>query len=173
MLGGVVILQLSLIASALVSTGLRFSEDPAFAVFKGWKARTTGNLTFHFKTESENGFLVYQDDHGQCQYIYLSLADGRLRLRLKMGECDQTQTLHVGHKLNDAKWHKVTVQRDFEVTRLTVDNLTNSTIYNGRRKQILVIKSDLLVGGIPWSTPLNDLSFPPIFYESNHYGYVQ
>ncbi|PFX20378.1 neurexin-3b-like [Stylophora pistillata] len=172
MLGGVVIFQLSFIASALASTGLRFTEEPAYAIFKRWNARRTGNLTFHFKTESKNGFLIYQDDKGQCQYIYLSMADGQLRLRLKMGNCELTQTLHVGHKLYDGRWHKVTVQRDSAVTRLTVDNLSNSTIYNGRVKN-LIVKSDLIVGGIPWSTQLklNDLSFPPIFYEGNHYGF--
>ena len=165
------IFQLSFIASALASTGLRFTEEPAYAIFKRWNARRTGNLTFHFKTESKNGFLIYQDDKGQCQYIYLSMADGQLRLRLKMGNCEVTQTLHVGHKLYDGRWHKVTVQRDSAVTRLTVDNLSNSTIYNGRVKN-LIVKSDLIVGGIPWSTQLklNDLSFPPIFYEGNHYG---
>lgn len=164
------IFQLSFIASALASIGLRFSEEPAYAIFKRWNARRTGNLTFHFKTESKNGFLIYQDDKGQCQYIYLSMADGQLRLRLKMGNCEETQTLHIGNKLNDGRWHKVTVQRDSAMTSLTVDNLSNNTIYNGEVKN-LIVKSDLIVGGIPWSTPLNDLSFPPIFYESNHYGF--
>lgn len=172
MLGVVVIFQLSLIAGSLAArTGLRFSKDPtAFAVFKGWNAKTNGNLTFHFKTDNKNGFLVYEDDRGQCQYIYLSLADGRLRLRLKMGNCDETQTLLVGHNLANGQWHKVTVQRNYEWTTITVDSWTNSTMYEGRGRQILGVQSDLFVGGIPWYKPFNDLSFPAIRYESIHFN---
>lgn len=172
MLGVVVIFQLSLIAGSLAArTGLRFSKDPtAFAVFKSWNAKTNGNLTFHFKTDNKNGFLVYEDDRGQCQYIYLSLADGRLRLRLKMGNCDETQTLLVGHNLANGQWHKVIVQRNYEWTTITVDNWTNSTIYKGKGRQILGVQSDLFVGGIPWYKPFNDLSFPAIRYESIHFN---
>lgn len=167
MLGVVVIFQLCLIAGSLAGTGLRFSKDPtAFAVFKGWNAKTNGTLTFHFRTDNENGFLVYEDDKGQCEYIYLSLTDGRLRLRLKMGQCDETQTLLVGQKLADGKWHKVTVQRKYAWTSVTVDSLTNSTFYKGRGRQILGVESDLFVGGIPWYTRFNDLSFPSIYWES-------
>lgn len=168
MLGVVLIFQLSLITGSVAArTGLRFSKDPtAFAVFKGWNAKTNGTLTFHFKTDNKNGFLVYGDDCGQCQYIYLSLADGRLRLRLKMGNCDETQTLLVGHNLANGQWHKVTVQRNYEWTTITVDNWTNSTLYKGRGNGILGVESDLFVGGIPLYKPLNDLSFPPIIYES-------
>lgn len=172
MLGVVVILQLSFLAGSLSArTGLRFSKDPtAFAVFKGWNAKTNGNLTFHFKTDNKNGFLVYEDDRGQCEYIYLSLADGRLRLRLKMGDCDETQTLLVGHNLADGKWHKVTVQRNYKSTRITVDNWTNSTDYKGKGRQTLGVQSDLFVGGMPWYKPFNDLSFPAIKYESIHFN---
>ena len=160
-------LQLSFIAGSLSArTGLRFSKDPtAFAVFKGWNAKTNGTLTFHFKTDNKNGFLVYEDDKGQCQYIYLSLVDGRLRLRLKMGHCDKTQTLLVGHNLADGKWHKVTVQRNYKSTTITVDAWTNSTEYKGKGRQTLGVQSDLFVGGMPLYKPLNDLSFPAIKYE--------
>ena len=162
------IVQLSFVAGCLSArTGLWFSKDPtAYAVFKGWNAKTNGNLTFHFKTDNKNGFLVYEDDKGQCQYIYLSLADGRLRLGLKMGNCDETQALLVGHNLADGKWHKVTVQRNFKYTTITVDSWTSSTEYKGRGKQTLGVQSDLFVGGIPLTKPLNDLSFPAIKYES-------
>lgn len=172
MIGVVIILQLSFIAGSLSArTGLRFSKDPtAFAVFKGWNAKTNGNLTFHFKTDNKNGFLVYEDDKGQCQYIYLSLADGRLRLRLKMGNCDETQTLLVGHNLANGNWHKVTVQRNYKSTTITVDSWTNSTEYKGRGRQTLGVQSDLFVGGIPWYKPFNDLSFPAIKYESIHFN---
>ena len=164
------ILQLSFIAGSLSArTGLRFSKDrTAFAVFKGWNAKTNGTLTFHFKTDNKKGFLVYEDDKGQCEHIYLSLADGRLRLRLMMGDCDETQTLLVGRNLADGKWHKVTVQRNYKSTRITVDHWTNSTEYKGRGRQTLGVQSDLFVGGMPLNKPFNDLSFPAIIYESIH-----
>jgi len=171
MLGVVVILQLSFAAGSLSArTGLRFSKDPtAYAAFKGWNAETNGTLTFHFKTDNKNGFLVYEDDKGQCQHIYLSLAGGRLRLRLEMGCCDATQILLVGHNLADGKWHKVTVQRNYKYTTITVDSWTNSTEYKGRGAQTLGVQSDLFVGGMPWYKPFNDLSFPAIKYESIHF----
>lgn len=168
MLAIVVIVQLSFIAGSLAGTGLRFPKDPtAFAVFKGWNARTNGTLQFHFRTHNQNGFLIYADDKGQCEYIYLNLAEGRLRLRLKMGNCEETQTLLVGHKLADGKWHKVTVQRNYSVTSVTVDgDFINSTYYEGIDRHIFGVQSDLFVGGIPVYTLLNDLSFPAILYES-------
>lgn len=171
MLTAVVIVQLSFLAGSLAGTGLRFSKDPtAFAVFRRWNAKTNGTLKFHFRTHSENGLLLYQDDRGQCQYIYLSLADGRLRMRLKMGNCEYTQTLLVGHKLADGKWHKVTVQRNYSTTKLTLDGeIENITQYSGSGRY-LGVESDLRVGGVPWYTPFNDFSFPAIVYESTNFN---
>lgn len=162
------IIHLYFTAATLASTGLRFStKDPAaFARFKGWNAKTNGTLQFHFKTHKENSFLIYEDDSGQCQFFYLSLLDGRLSLRLKMGNCEKPQTLLVGHKLADGKWHEVVVQRNFSETRVTVDDLfTNSTYYRGIG-QFFGVKSDLYVGGISSYTQFNDLSFPAVKYES-------
>lgn len=168
MLTVVVIFQLSFFARSLAGTGLRFPKDPtAFAVFRGWDAKTNGTLKFHFKTHSKNGFLLYEDDKGQCQYIYLFLADGRLKMRLKMANCEFTQTLLVGHKLADGKWHKVTVQRNFSITKVTVDRVfENTTRYLGEGRHIFGAKSDLHAGGVPLYTPFNDFSFPAIVYES-------
>ena len=168
MQGILVIIQLYFTAATLASTGLRFStKDPAaFARFKGWNAKTNGTLQFHFKTHKENSFLIYEDDNGQCQFFYLSLLEGRLSLRLKMGNCEETQTLLVGHKLADGKWHEVIVQRNFSETRVTLDGLfTNSAYYRGI-DQFFRVKSDLYVGGISLYTQFKDLSFPAIKYES-------
>lgn len=162
------IIQLYFTAATLASTGLRFStKDPAaFARFKGWNAKTNGTLQFHFKTHKENSFLIYEDDNGQCQFFYLSLLEGKLSLRLKMGNCEKTQTLLVGHKLADGKWHEVIVQRNFSETRVTVDDLfTNSTYYRGIDPDFGV-KSDLYVGGISSYTQFNELSLPSIKYDS-------
>ncbi|XP_015757758.1 PREDICTED: neurexin-3-like isoform X2 [Acropora digitifera] len=171
MLTAVIIFQLSFFASSLAGTGLRFSKDPtAFAVFRGWDAKTNGTLKFHFKTHSQNGFLLYEDDKGQCQYMYLSLVDGRLRMKLKMGNCEYTQILLVAQKLADGKWHKVTVQRNFSVTKVTVDRIfQNTTRYHGEGIHIFGVESDLHAGGVPWYTPFNDFSFPAIVYESTNF----
>lgn len=163
------IILLYFTATTFASTGLRFSTNDrtVFARFKGWNAKTNGTLQFHFKTHKENSFLIYEDDNGQCQYFYLSLLEERLSLRLKMGNCEKTQTLLVGHKLADGKWHEVIVQRNFSETRVTVDGLfTNSTYYRGIDHPFFGVKSDLYVGGISSYTQFNDLSFPAIKYES-------
>ena len=168
MQGILVIIQLYFAAATLASTGLRFStKDPAaFARFKRWNAKTNGTLQFHFKTHKENSFLIYEDDNGQCQFFYLSLLEGRLSLSLKMGNCQKIQTLLVGHKLADGKWHDVIVQRNFSETRVTVNGLfTNSTYYRGI-DQFFRVKSDLYVGGISLYLQFKDLSFPAIKYES-------
>ena len=168
MQGILVIILLYFTATTFASTGLRFSTNDrtAFARFKGWNAKTNGTLQFHFKTHKENSFLIYEDDNGQCQYFYLFLLEERLSLRLKMGNCEKTQTLLVGHKLADGKWHEVIVQRNFSETRVTVDGLfTNSTYYRGI-DQFFRVKSDLYVGGISSYTQFKDLSFPAIKYES-------
>ena len=169
MQGILVIIQLYFTATTFASTGLRFSTNDrtAFARFKGWNAKTNGTLQFHFKTHKENSFLIYEDDNGQCQFFYLSLLEGRLSLSLKMGNCEKTQALLVGHKLADGKWHEVIVQRNLSETRVTVDDLfTNSTYYRGIDHPFFGVKSDLYVGGISSYTQFNDLSFPAIKYES-------
>ena len=169
MQGILVIILLYFTATTFASTGLRFSTNDrtAFARFKGWNAKTNGTLQFHFKTHKENSFLIYEDDNGQCQYFYLSLLEERLSLRLKMGNCEKIQTLLVGHKLADGKWHEVIVQRNLSETSVTVDDLfTNSTYYRGIDDPFFGVKSDLYVGGISSYTQFNDLSFPAIKYES-------
>lgn len=60
-----------------------------YVVFKWWNVKINGNLIFYFKMDNKNGFLVYEDDKGECEYIYLFLVDGWLRLCFRMGDCDE------------------------------------------------------------------------------------
>ncbi|XP_010842700.1 PREDICTED: neurexin 3 isoform X1 [Bison bison bison] len=142
-------LKVSLLLGSLLGLclGLEFMGLPnQWARYLRWDASTRSDLSFQFKTNVSAGLLLYLDDGGVCDFLCLSLVDGRVQLRLSM-DCAETAVLS-GKRVNDSSWHFVMVSRDRLRTVLVLDGEGRSAELQPQRPYMDVV-SDLFLGGVP------------------------
>lgn len=127
--------------------GLEFMGLPnQWARYLRWDASTRSDLSFQFKTNVSTGLLLYLDDGGVCDFLCLSLVDGRVQLRLSM-DCTETAVLS-NKQVNDSSWHFLMVSRDRLSTLLVLDGEGQSGELQPQRPYMDVV-SDLFLGGVP------------------------
>ncbi|XP_045057693.2 LOW QUALITY PROTEIN: neurexin 3 [Desmodus rotundus] len=127
--------------------GLEFMGLPnQWARYLRWDASTRSDLSFQFKTNVSTGLLLYLDDGGVCDFLCLSLVDGRVQLRLSM-DCAETAVLS-NKQVNDSSWHFLMVSRDHLRTLLVLDGEGQSGELQLQRPYMDVV-SDLFLGGVP------------------------
>ena len=173
MLWVVWLLKICLLSVVYVSESLRFHGSKAYAIYEKWDARTNGTLKFYFRTHKKYGMLFYMDDLGKQQFLDLSLVDGRVRIYLYFWDdkC-YLKKKFIDGKFADSKWHKVTVRRNFEETIVKVDNFSTTVtckIYLPfPDAPYFDARSVLYVGAIPIHIPLNSISNPGSYWESDN-----
>ncbi|KAM9202692.1 neurexin 3 isoform 2-T2 [Dugong dugon] len=127
--------------------GLEFMGLPnQWARYLRWDASTHSDLSFQFKTNVSTGLLLYLDDGGVCDFLCLSLVDGRVQLRFSM-DCAETAVLS-SKQVNDSSWHFLMVSRDRLRTVLVLDGEGQSGELQPQRPYMDVV-SDLFIGGVP------------------------
>ncbi|KAF4017695.1 hypothetical protein G4228_008553 [Cervus hanglu yarkandensis] len=142
-------LKVSLLLGSLLGLclGLEFMGLPnQWARYLRWDASTRSDLSFQFKTNVSAGLLLYLDDGGVCDFLCLSLVDGRVQLRLSM-DCAETAVLS-GTRVDDSSWHFVMVSRDRLRTVLVLDGEGRAAELQPQRPYMDVV-SDLFLGGVP------------------------
>lgn len=126
------------------STYRLIGSPTTYAQYSPWYACLNGSLAFEFKTHEPNGMLLYAQSL-PYKYVQISLVDGRVRVRMRLGERDDprgeflvqkptTSNLNSNNnkqpttlasasipRLNDEKWHEVKLVRLNERTVLEVD----------------------------------------------------
>ena len=81
-------------------------SQTSYAQFRKWYASPNASLQFEFLTSQPNGLLLYTDDGGYYDFLEVKLVEGRLRLRLNLG--DGAQIVDMGDDLHKGfTWHKV------------------------------------------------------------------
>ncbi|XP_057638513.1 neurexin 3 isoform X1 [Chionomys nivalis] len=142
-------LKVSIFLGSLVGLclGLEFMGLPnQWARYLRWDASTRSDLSFQFKTNVSTGLLLYLDDGGVCDFLCLSLVDGRVQLRFSM-DCAETAVLS-NKQVNDSSWHFLMVSRDRLRTGLVIDDEGQSGELQPQRPYMDVV-SDLFIGGVP------------------------
>lgn len=114
------------------STYRLIGTPTTYAQYAPWHACLNGSLAFEFKTHEPNGLLLYAQSL-PFKYVQMSLVDGRVRVRMRLGERDNPRgefllqppassgNKHQQFRLNDEKWHEVKLVRLNERTVLEVD----------------------------------------------------
>ncbi|XP_069494009.1 neurexin 3 isoform X37 [Ambystoma mexicanum] len=127
--------------------GLEFMGLPnQWARYLRWDASTRSDLSFQFKTKMSAGLLLYFDDGGVCDFLCLTLVDGRIQLQFSV-DCAETTVL--GEKrVNDSNWHFLMVSRNHLRTVLVLDGEAKPGEVRPQR-QYMNIVSDLFLGGVP------------------------
>ncbi|XP_019501780.1 PREDICTED: neurexin 3 isoform X14 [Hipposideros armiger] len=142
-------LKVSVLLGSLLGLclGLEFMGLPnQWARYLRWDASTRSDLSFQFKTNVSTGLLLYLDDGGVCDFLCLSLVDGRMQLRLSM-DCAETTVLS-NKQVDDSSWHFLMVSRDRLRTVLVLDGEGQSGELQPQRPYMDVV-SDLFLGGVP------------------------
>ncbi|KAK3523706.1 hypothetical protein QTP70_009222 [Hemibagrus guttatus] len=162
------VLLLLLAASSLA---LEFDGLPGqWARYGRWEAGATGELGFAMKTNVSESVLLYLDDGGNCDFLELLISDGRLLLRFAL-HCGEPATLHMETRVNDQRWHRVQLVRNYRHTTLMVDSEAKVAEVKSKRKE-MAVASDLFVGGIPPDVRLSALTSSTVKYEPPFRGLI-
>ncbi|XP_036286375.1 neurexin-2-beta isoform X14 [Pipistrellus kuhlii] len=158
-------LLLALLALAAGAGGLEFGGGPGqWARYARWAgAAGSGELSFSLRTNATRALLLYLDDGGDCDFLELLVADGRLRLRFTLS-CAEPATLQLDTPVADDRWHMVLLTRDARRTALAVDGEARAAEVRSKRREMQVA-SDLFVGGIPPDVRLSALTLSTVKYE--------
>ncbi|KAA8582438.1 hypothetical protein FQN60_006109 [Etheostoma spectabile] len=150
---------------------LEFGGAPGqWARYGRWEAGSVGELSFSLKTNISKALVLYLDDGGNCDFLELLIAGGRLQLRFAI-HCAEPATVHMETRVNDDRWHMVLLTRNFRETLLMVDGETKVAEVKSKRKEMAVV-SDLFVGGIPPDVRLSALTSSTVKYEPPFQGLI-
>ncbi|XP_061406004.1 neurexin-3-like isoform X15 [Lethenteron reissneri] len=118
-----------------------------WARFLQWDPNLNGNLSFQFRTNMTDSFLLYLDDGGRCDYLKMVVSDSQVQLHVMM-HCAVPLKLRAGRKVHNNAWHSVEVSVLFKNVTLTVHG---ETVHGEVSSvgQYLRVNSNLFVGGIP------------------------
>ena len=109
-----------------------------YIAFESWRPCLTGSVSFEIRTTIDDGTVAYIDDRGKFDFFYLKILQGKLRLLFNLG--NDRQALNVNTNINDDQWHRILIERNGKLTRLTIDDQQKSS-------SILTHSEDLYFGG--------------------------
>uniref|UniRef100_A0A3Q3VJR2 Neurexin 3b n=1 Tax=Mola mola TaxID=94237 RepID=A0A3Q3VJR2_MOLML len=157
-LPGHVLLLLSTVLG--LSVGLEFTgSEGQWARYLRWDASTRSDLTFQFKTSESTGMLLYFDDGGYCDFLLLTVSEGKLQLRVSI-DCAET-TVTSDKMVNDSRWHFAAINRHNLRTGLALDGQTKMGDVRPQR-QFMKIVSDLFLGGLPGDIRTSAITLPSV-----------
>ncbi|XP_071601959.1 neurexin 3 isoform X3 [Heliangelus exortis] len=165
-------LKMSLLLGSLLGLclGLEFMGIPnQWARYLRWDASSRSELSFQFKTNVSAGLLLYFDDGGVCDFLCLSLVDGRIQLQFSV-DCAET-TVITDKQVNDSNWHFLMVSRNHLRTVLVLDGEAKPGEVRPQR-QYMNIVSDLFVGGVPLDIRPAALTLDGVLSEPPFQGFI-
>ncbi|XP_067338280.1 neurexin-3b isoform X6 [Channa argus] len=157
-LSGHVLLLLSTVLGLSVALEFTGSEGQ-WARYLRWDASSRSDLTFQFKTSQSDGLLLYFDDGGYCDFLLLTVFEGKLQLRISI-DCAET-TITSDKMVNDSRWHFAAINRHNLQTGLAVDGQTKTEEVRPQR-QFMQIVSDLFLGGLPGDIRTSAITLPSV-----------
>uniref|UniRef100_A0A8C1DZ53 Neurexin 3b n=1 Tax=Cyprinus carpio carpio TaxID=630221 RepID=A0A8C1DZ53_CYPCA len=138
--------------------GLEFTgSEGQWARYLRWDASTRSDLSFQFKTAISDALVLYFDDGGYCDFLLLSIEEGKLKLHFSV-DCAET-TITSDKVVNDSRWHFATISRHNLRTVLALDGESKVDEVRPQR-QFMKIVSDLYLGGVPQDIRTSALTLP-------------
>ncbi|XP_052380113.1 neurexin-3-like isoform X8 [Oncorhynchus keta] len=140
--------------------GLEFrGSEGQWARYRRWDASTRSDLTFQFQTDTSDALILYFDDGGYCDFLLLTVTEGKLQLRFSI-DCAET-TVTADKSVNDSCWHFAMVSRHNLRTVLALDGQTKAEDVRPER-QFMIVVSDLFLGGIPGDIRTSVITLPMV-----------
>ena len=128
-------------------------------------------IQFHFKTSEENGLILYNNGQSNDNYLAIELVDGQIYFMFSFGKTTiNTIKSKTKRKLNDNKWHLVSVWRSTKTNyELSVDSLVYKFSSNNNEHGVFNLHDRLFVGGLRDSSKYDELKSKSKIISS--YGY--
>ncbi|XP_077597523.1 neurexin-2-like isoform X8 [Stigmatopora nigra] len=162
---------LVLVHLVLMGRALEYEGIPGqWTRYGKWDAKTTAELSFILKTNISKALVLYLDDGGDCDFLELLVSDGWLQLRFAI-HCAEPASLHTETRIDDLRWHRVIISRNYRETKLLVDNEEKAAEVKSKRSE-MVVASDLYVGGISPDVRLSALTSSTAKYEPPFRGLI-
>ncbi|XP_060543372.1 neurexin 3 isoform X19 [Pantherophis guttatus] len=165
-------LKVTLLLGSFLSLclGLEFMGLPnQWARYLRWDASTRSDLSFQLKTNISAGLLLYFDDGGVCDFLCLSLMDGRIQLQFSV-DCAEA-TIVTEKQVNDSNLHFLMVSRNHLRTVLVLDGEAKPGEVRPQR-QYMNIVSDLFLGGVPSDIRPAALTLESVLGEPPFKGFI-
>ncbi|KAL4648386.1 neurexin-2-like [Arapaima gigas] len=171
MSAGKPVVALVVVGLLALAAALEFGGAPGqWARYGRREAGSGGELSFSLKTNISKALVLYLDDGGNCDFLELLIADGRLQLRFAI-HCAEPAVIHTETPVNDERWHMVLLTRNYRETMLVVDSEAKVAEVKSKRREMAVV-SDLFVGGIPPDVRLSALTSSTVKYEPPFQGLI-
>ncbi|XP_070843189.1 neurexin-3b-like isoform X1 [Chaetodon trifascialis] len=143
-----------------LGVGLEFTgSEGQWARYLRWDASSRSDLTFQFKTSESEGLLLYFDDGGYCDFLLLTVSEGKLQLCVSI-DCAET-TISSDKMVNDSRWHFAAINRHNLRTGLAVDGQTKTEEVRPQRRFMKIV-SDLFLGGLPGDIRTSAITLPSV-----------
>ena len=114
-------------------------------------------LQFHFKTTEENGLILYNGGPNG-DYVAVELLGGQISYSFSLGKAINTLKSRSKLKLNDNKWHLVSIWRSTKTNHeLTVDSLVYPFSSENSQYTVFNLGDKLYIGGLPNKLEYNEL----------------
>jgi leucine-rich repeat transmembrane neuronal protein 1/2 len=106
-------------------------------------------IQFHFKTNDENGLILYNKGHDN-DYIAIELVGGQINYAFSLGGPQKHRIKsNSKQKLNDNKWHLVSIWRSTKTNHeLTVDSVVYKYSSNQTEQTVLYLIDHLYLGSL-------------------------
>ncbi|CAB3396748.1 unnamed protein product [Caenorhabditis bovis] len=140
---------------------ISFIDGKTFIELPKWNSLSSGSLSFHFRSTSPDGLILY---HGVMQnnasdYVAFELIDGHLFMIINLGSgVVRLQTTAI--KVNDGEWHHVQLDRVSRTGSVIVDAIKIDFNTPGVSSN-LIIDDPIFIGNIPNSS----ITFPPSIWS--------
>ncbi|XP_045116786.1 neurexin-1-like isoform X2 [Portunus trituberculatus] len=127
---------------------VKFTRPDAFLVLPSWEATRQGSVSFKMRTTEPDGLLMYNSGSlaAQGDFFAVELMEGHLYLHLSLGS-GLRKVKATNRRIDDGWWHEVTLNRDGQVGRITVDEGANDFTTPGDSHR-LNLDGALYVGGV-------------------------
>ncbi|XP_042874196.1 neurexin-1-like isoform X2 [Penaeus japonicus] len=125
-----------------------FTTQESYLVLPSWEAPRQGSISFKMRTTEPNGLLMYNSGavSAQGDFFALELLEGHIYLHLNLGSGSR-RVKATNRRVDDGFWHEITLNRDSQAGRITVDEGANDFTTPGDSHQ-LDLEGALYLGGV-------------------------
>ena len=115
-------------------------------------------IQFHFKTQEENGLILYNGGQNE-DFVSIELINGQILYAFSLGKTINTIKSKSKEKLNDNEWHLVSVWRSTKTDHeLTVDSLIYKYSSDKNKYTMFNLGDKLYIGGLPSRAHFQELN---------------
>ncbi|XP_042239812.1 neurexin-1-like isoform X3 [Homarus americanus] len=127
---------------------VKFTRPDTALVLPSWEAARQGSVSFKMRTTEHNGLIMFSSGFvaAQGDFFALELLEGHLYLHLNLGSGSR-RVKATNRRVDDGWWHEVTLNRDAQAGRITVDEGANDFTTPGESHR-LDLDGALYVGGV-------------------------